>query len=795
MSWFPRGRAVALLASLVVSFAFIDSTFASVDGVITGVVEDSLLHPLAGATVIVHDADGKQVGRIVTGPDGKFTFPGIAFGDYSVEASSPGLLGDHQHIRVNSSDTIALELVLTNSEEVISVSEDWSVPAPPRATGSVTTVTRQQLDELPGADDRPITDVITTQPGFVPDALGNVYARGNHANIQYQIDGVPVPDSVGSLFAASIPVRLIQGLEIYTGGMPAEFGSRLGAVVNLVTRQAGDHPDGAVQVRYGSFGTIEPGFVYSRSSGDTGIVIGGSYLSSNRALDPPSIDPILHDTGSTGRVFSRIDYSVSDKTRYELFTTYAHNRFEIPLDPAAVPFDPAKPRSPDEFGNDAPAFIPRDTNATETEDEAFVAVSMTRKLDQGQLQIAPLYKLSRGLLFADATHALGAMADPGATASDVKRVAHHVGGIVAYSRPSGNHLLKAGAQLDLLIGRTDFVSYVRDDSAGALDSSMTARGQDKTNAVSSGAYVQDRWTAGKLALDLGLRVDEQHVSLSDGSSDDVFGVSPRAGASIAIDKDTVVHAFTGVLWQPPAPLDAANAARALGVVSPDQSIAYDLKPESDLFAEVGVSSKLATELKGGLTAWGRYAWNQLDDTAVGSTSLLSNYNFRRGRAFGVEASFEVRLGPWLSGFGNISYGLAEGQGISSAKFLFSPDDLANNSWQTLDHAQTITSNAGVTVRDGRFALTALMAHGSGLRTGAANTLHVPAHVRGDISMGYTFAPNAYPVRVGIDVINVSDERYAYRIANGFVGSSFAPPRSVYLTFSVPLAAEPHHKGE
>ena len=790
-----RGRAFALLA-LTVLFLIAPPAIASVDGVITGVVEDPFLHPLAGVTVVLHDADGKQVARAVTGPDGKFTFPGISFGDYTVEADLPGLAGDHQHVRVNSSDTAALELVLTNSEEVIAISEDWSVPDPPRATGSVATVTRQQLDELPGGNDRPITDVITTQPGFVPDALGNVYARGNHANIQYQIDGVPVPDSVGSLFAASIPVRLIQGLEIYTGGMPAEFGSRLGAVVNLVTRQASDHPDGAVQVRYGSFGTIEPGFVYSRTSGHTGVVVGGSYLSSRRALDPPSIDPILHDTGSTGRVFSRIDYSVSDKTRYELFTTYAHNRFEIPLDPAAAPFNPNKPRTPDQFGNDAPVFVPRDTDATETEDEAFVAVSMIRKLDHGQLQVAPLYKLSRGLLFADAVHALGGSADPGATASDVKRVAHHVGGIVAYSRPSGGHLLKAGGQLDVLLGRTDFAAFARDDSAGAIDPAMTTRGQDKTNAVSSGVYLQDRWTAGKLALDLGLRADEQHVSLEGGKSDDAFGISPRAGASIAVDKDTVVHVFTGVLWQPPAPLDAANAARALGVVSADQPIAYDLKPESDLFGEVGVASKLATQLRGALTAWGRYAWNQLDDTAVGSTSLLSNYNFRRGRAFGLEASFEVRLGPWLSGFGNVSYGRAEGRGISSAKFLFSAEDLANDQWQTLDHAQSITSNGGVTIRDGRFSLTGILAHGSGLRTGASNNAHVPAHARADLSMGYTFiVPRAYPVRVGIDVINVSDERYAFRIANGFVGSSFAPPRSIYLTLSIPLAAEPHHAGE
>jgi len=62
-------------------------------------------------------------------------------------------------------------------------------------------------------------------------------------------------------------------------------------------------------------------------------------------------------------------------------------------------------------------------------------------------------------------------------------------------------------------------------------------------------------------------------------------------------------------------------------------------------------------------------------------------------------------------------------------------------------------------------------------------------------MAYTFTPHAYPIRVGIDVINVFDAHYAFRIANGFVGSSYAPPRTVYLSLSIPLAAEPHHKGE
>jgi hypothetical protein len=767
------------------------------DAVVGGIVEDALLHPLKGATVVLHDSAGNTVAHTITGDDGAFNFPNITFGDYTVEATAPGLVGDHQHLQISSSQISAIELTLVNSEEIITIHEDWAVPPPPPVTGSVATVTRQKLNETPGGEDRPVTDIVATQPGFVVDALGNIYARGNHANIQYQVDGIPVPDSVGSLFAASIPVRLINGLEIYTGGMPAEFGDRLGAVVNLATRSAGDHPEGSVQLRYGSFDTIEPGATYSTKLGErAGIFGGGSFEYSQRALDPPSVDTILHDTGYTGRVFTRLDYAPCDANRYELFATYSHNRFQIPIDPSVEPLtSPGEMRPPDQYGNTSPPFVPHDTDSTETEDELFVAGSWTHRFAQGgQLLIAPIYKLSRGVLFGDAEHALGPMSDPGSVASDVTRIAQHAGAVAVYSLHQGAHVFKAGVQADYLHGVTDFTSYARAVDGG-IDPTMTASGTDRTDALTTGAFVQDHAVSGKIAADVGIRVDELHVILGDGTTDDSAGVSPRLGTSYSFTKDTVVHVFGGINWQPPSPLDAADAARALGVVPATQQVAYDLKPETDLYSEVGISSRLINELRGGLVGWGRYAYNQLDDTAIGSTSLLSNYNFRRGRAAGLEASLDLRVGPWLSAFANGSLGLAEGQGISSARYLFTTAELADQSWQQLDHAQTWTANSGATIRDGRFALTGTLQYGSGLRTGSANDAHVPGHVVGDVTMQYTFAPRAYPFRVAIDVINVADAHYAYRIANGFVGSSYGAPRSVYFTLSVPLTAEPHHPGE
>src|SRR5207302_7816341 len=136
---------------------------------------------------------------------------------------------------------------------------------------------------------------------------------------------------------------------------------------------------------------------------------------------------------------------------------------------------------------------------------------------------------------------------------------------------------------------------------------------------------------------------------------------------------------------PPPVLDSPAAARILGLLQPGQAVNYDLLPEKDRYAEVGIESRVVPELTLKLTAWGRLADDQLDDVGVGSTNLVSPYNFRDGRAAGVEGGAVLALGSHFTAFGNASLERAEGRGIETAQYLFSPDDLANNNWRTLDH--------------------------------------------------------------------------------------------------------------
>ena len=101
-------------------------------------------------------------------------------------------------------------------------------------------------------------------------------------------------------------------------------------------------------------------------------------------------------------------------------------------------------------------------------------------------------------------------------------------------------------------------------------------------------------------------------------------------------------------------------------------------------------------------------------------------------------------------------------------------DLANNDWQFLDHDQRWTANAGATFRQDGWRLTSLLEYGSGLRTGPGNNEHVPDHVRVDVGAGYEFRNLAMRPAFNVDVVNLFDATYAYRINNGFKRQPLGP---------------------
>ena len=386
---YPAWVRALVLLFLSTSWTLERPAQATVDEIIRGTVNDDLIQPIPGAIVTLRDSRGEIAREEKSAPDGTFTMAGLALGEYDIEAKADGHITAHQHLRVGSGEAATAELYCARPDARAIIVEEARVAPPTKASGSVSTLTRESLKVLPKGEDLSITEVVSTQAGFVQDAFGNVYVRGNHANVQYQIDGIPIPDSVGNLFAQAIPVRLIDSVEILTGGMPAEFGNRLAAVVNIASRSGGVAPDGLVQLRYGSFQTIEPSAYYSRSVGRFSFFVGGSYIRRSAPWIRRSDAHPARRWDDRAGVFSRRLETEPERSLRGISaaTRITSSRFQT-TQPAyrSIPLRPSYVRTVHEFGNSPPAFRPHDTDATETENEVFVAASWVARVESRRLR-------------------------------------------------------------------------------------------------------------------------------------------------------------------------------------------------------------------------------------------------------------------------------------------------------------------------------------------------------------------------------------------------------------------------
>ena len=107
-------------------------------------------------------------------------------------------------------------------------------------------------------------------PGVSQDsaASGSLHVRNDHANVQYRINGILLPDGVtgfGSIFDTSF----VGGMSLVTGALPAEFGLRTVGLVDITTRTDLFNNSGSVSMYGGSHGTIAPSIEYGGAFGST----------------------------------------------------------------------------------------------------------------------------------------------------------------------------------------------------------------------------------------------------------------------------------------------------------------------------------------------------------------------------------------------------------------------------------------------------------------------------------------------------------------------------------------------
>jgi hypothetical protein len=119
-------------------------------------------------------------------------------------------------------------------------------------------------------------------------------------------------------------------MNILTGGYPAEYGRKLGGVIEVVTEDAvqrGFH--GSVAGGIGSFNTKDADANLGYSSQRTSMEVIGGAADTDRYLDPP-VEENFTNHGTTGHTSVRFDHDLTDADRLGVIVRYGQSRFQVP---------------------------------------------------------------------------------------------------------------------------------------------------------------------------------------------------------------------------------------------------------------------------------------------------------------------------------------------------------------------------------------------------------------------------------------------------------------------------------
>src|SRR5450432_1393380 len=120
-------------------------------------------------------------------------------------------------------------------------------------------INQQAIQQLPLGEATPLNQVLLQVPGVVQDSYGQLHVRGDHADLQYRVNGVIIPESISG-FGQTLDTRLIDSLQFLTGALPAQYGYRTAGVVDITTKTGAQTSGGSVGFTAGSSGTRNPEF-------------------------------------------------------------------------------------------------------------------------------------------------------------------------------------------------------------------------------------------------------------------------------------------------------------------------------------------------------------------------------------------------------------------------------------------------------------------------------------------------------------------------------------------------------
>jgi outer membrane receptor protein involved in Fe transport len=735
----------------------------------------------------------------------------------TTQPAAPPLTPEQAEVKANEQ--------VVKQTETLDVKRDQALQ--PKTGTDVTTLTSRDIENVPQGSNVAVSDLVYQFPGVSQDSTssGDFHVRNDHANVQYRINGIQMPDGVSG-FSQFLETGLFSRFSLITGALPAQYGLHTTGILDITTKSGEALSGGSVSVYGGSYGTITPSFEYGGVKGNTEYFVTGRFYQSNLGLEnPTSSTEAHHDHTDLGRFFSYTSTLLDPNTRFVTFAGVSDQSYQIPTNPASQPMLSSA------FGVNAANYSSSQINENQYEKNEFFVAALQRSVGDVDAQISYFNRYSELHFVPDA---VGDLLYNGISTDVLRRTfVNGIQGDFAY-KLNDQHTLRTGIISQVEQTKIGTVSTVEplDASGNAIDTPFSVTDSSSLTGYQLGLYAQDEWKIlPTLTLNYGLRFDQmwQYV--------DKNQVSPRASVQWQPWWSTVVHVGYSRNFTPPdqvlgrvtQPQLLANTTGAVpvsnvGAILPERSDVYDVGIVQQLLpqcptAASGMATKAAPPaancpaLEVGVDAYYKWARDLIDDGQFGQAYLLSAFNYDKGIVEGIEFKGKYTQGNFTF-YTNWAMGWEKATNPVSNQAFFDPSTLAylQNNWIYTDHTQLLTGSAGASYLfadtgkwwvDGS-KISTTMIYGSGLRSDGTivaapdgtliptpNGGHVPAYTQVNLGLSHEFKDTGWdpkPFTVRFDIVNLFDTSYVIRNGTGIgvFAPQYGPRRGFFVGFTQKL---------
>ncbi len=638
-------------------------------------------------------------------------------------------------------------------------------------------MSRQTIQALPLGDSTPLNQVVLQAPGVVQDSYGQLHVRGDHANLQYRIDGVLIPESIGG-FGQTLDTRMIDSVKLLTGALPAQYGERTAAIVDITTRTPKDGVGGSVGITGGQFGTVNPNATLFGKKDDWSFFLTANYLKNDVGIENPTASRnAIHDHTNQVKAFGDVSYLINNDTRISFMFGATNNRFEIPNNPGQTP----------QFGYlDVTNFDSAQLDERQQEKTRFGVLSLQGKMGD------TAYQVSAGERYSSLDFTPDDIGDLmfNGVASDVRRANRATTLQADFATPLGDsHTLRYGVygEFERATSTNNALVFPADGDGNQTSTTpLNILDSSRILARTYALYLQDEWSIGdKWTVNYGVRADKYNAFKPESQ------LSPRLGVVYQPVDGTTIHAGYSRYFTPPASesISPTSIAKFVGTTNalPDNGNDTPLAERSSYY-DVGISQKLGTQWTVGLDSYRRNVSRIQDEGQFGAAVVYSTFNYDQGKVKGDELTVNYDGGA-LTAYFNFSYNRSVGKRIITGQYNFAPDDLAyiQDHFIHLDHDQKYTSSGGISYAfDDSTRIGANYLFGSGLRRDGIvpNGDTMPAYFQLNLSVAHDFnLTSVGATHAQFALVNALDRTYQLRDGSGIgVGApQFGPRRGVFLS--------------